>query len=112
MKITSMSNPESSPPALTNNTHGFESPALPSPVLAPAGGLMTSCPVYIVDAIQRSILFLDLLRRRGNEEIEITSRPMAHPCRLRAPLHSATSSAAISGEARVDFLLNLHVVMK
>ena len=31
----------------------------------------------MIDAFQRSILFLDLLRQRGNEEIEITSRPMA-----------------------------------
>jgi hypothetical protein len=32
---------------------------------------------YVTDACQRSILFLDLLRRRGNEEREITSRAMA-----------------------------------
>jgi len=31
----------------------------------------------MVDALQRSILFLDLLRQRGDEEIEITSRPLA-----------------------------------
>ena len=31
----------------------------------------------MVDALQRSVLFLDLLRQRGDEEIEITSRPMA-----------------------------------
>ena len=31
----------------------------------------------MVDAFQRGVLFLDLLRQRGNEEIEITSRPMA-----------------------------------
>ncbi len=39
--------------------------------------MMTAWPEYVVDAFQRSILFLDLLRQRGNEEIEITSRPMA-----------------------------------
>ena len=38
---------------------------------------MTSWPEYMVDAFQRSVLFLDLLRQRGNEEIEIASRPMA-----------------------------------
>ena len=38
---------------------------------------MTAWPEYMVDALQRSVLFLDLLRQRGNEEIEITSRPMA-----------------------------------
>ncbi len=32
---------------------------------------------YLLDAAQRGVLFLDLLRRRGNEEIEITSRPLA-----------------------------------
>jgi hypothetical protein len=31
----------------------------------------------MVDAFQRSVLFLELLRRRGNEQAEITSRPMA-----------------------------------
>ena len=41
------------------------------------GDLLTCLPEYMVDALQRSVLFLDLLRQRGNEEIEITSRPMA-----------------------------------
>jgi hypothetical protein len=39
--------------------------------------MMTAWPDYMVDAVQRSVLFLDLLRQRGNEEIEITSRPLA-----------------------------------
>ena len=38
---------------------------------------MTAFPEYMVDAFQRSVLFLDLLRQRGNEQIDITSRPMA-----------------------------------
>ena len=38
---------------------------------------MAPGPEYMVDALQRCVLFLDLLRKRGNEEIEITSRPMA-----------------------------------
>ncbi len=38
---------------------------------------MTAWPEYMVDAFQRGVLFLDLLRQRGNEEIEITSRPTA-----------------------------------
>ena len=42
-----------------------------------AGHGMTTWPDYMVDAFQRSILFLDLLRQRGDEEIEITSRPTA-----------------------------------
>ncbi|WP_024278503.1 DUF3141 domain-containing protein [Xanthobacter sp. 126] len=32
---------------------------------------------YLVDAAQRQVLFLDLLRRRGNEQHDMTSRPMA-----------------------------------
>ena len=50
---------------------------LPNPLAAAAGKAMTAWPEYIVDAFQRGVLFLDLLRQRGNEEIEITSRPMA-----------------------------------
>jgi Protein of unknown function (DUF3141) len=32
---------------------------------------------YLTDSFQRTVLFLDLLRRRGNEQEEMTSRPMA-----------------------------------
>ena len=38
---------------------------------------MTSGSNYINDAIERSVLFLDVLRQRGNQQIEITSDPMA-----------------------------------
>lgn len=41
------------------------------------GNVMTAWTAYMIDALQRSVLFVDLLRRRGNEEIEITSRPTA-----------------------------------
>ena len=51
--------------------------AFPKASAATAGNSMTSWPEYMVDALQRSVLFLDLLRQRGNEEIEIASRPMA-----------------------------------
>jgi Protein of unknown function (DUF3141) len=51
--------------------------ASPTPVTAPVGNMLTAWPEYMVDAFQRSVLFLDLLRQRGNEEIEITSRPLA-----------------------------------
>lgn len=46
----------------------------------PTAGLPDVAPglsSYVVDAVQRGTLFLDLLRRRGNAQIEITSRPMA-----------------------------------
>ncbi len=42
-----------------------------------SGNLMMSWPDYMVDAFQRSVLFLDLLRQRGNEQIAMESRPMA-----------------------------------
>ncbi len=42
-----------------------------------AAGALPTLPDYMIDAVQRSALFLDLLRQRGNEEVEITSRPLA-----------------------------------
>ncbi len=56
---------------------GIELLSLPKPSASPLGNPFTALPEYMVDAFQRSVLFLDLLRQRGNEEIEITSRPMA-----------------------------------
>lgn len=48
---------------------------VPAPVesLAPEGPWVQ----YTLDAYQRSVLFLDTLRRRGDEQKDITSRPMA-----------------------------------
>ncbi len=43
----------------------------------PFSGAALAGPQYLVDALQRSVLFLDLLRQRGNEEAEIVSRPLA-----------------------------------
>ncbi len=59
------------------NSFGLTLPSFPNPFAAAPGNIMTAWPEYMVDALQRSVLFLDLLRERGNEEIEITSRPMA-----------------------------------
>ena len=39
--------------------------------------MLTAWPDYMVDALQRSVLFLHLLRQRGDEQIEITSSPLA-----------------------------------
>jgi len=59
-------------------------PALPNwlfGVLRPdssiSGQFAAGWPEYWVDALQRSVLFLELLRQRGNQQIEITSKPMA-----------------------------------
>jgi hypothetical protein len=64
-------------PASPMNPFGLELPAFPNFAAASSGTLMATGPEYMVDALQRSVLFLELLRRRGNEELEITSRPMA-----------------------------------
>ena len=61
----------------TTRPLGLDWPAFPKLTAASSGNLMTRWPEYMVDTFQRSVLFLDLLRQRGNEEIEITSRPMA-----------------------------------
>ena len=60
--------------------------ALSNLELAPPSNLIGSLPKYLIDAFQRNILFLDILRRRGNEEIEITSRPMATVLRFEHEL--------------------------
>jgi hypothetical protein len=59
------------------NPFGLELPVFPDSPAAPWGNVMTTWPEYMVDAFQRNVLLLELLRQRGNEEIEITSRPMA-----------------------------------
>ena len=63
--------------ALAKSALGLQLPTLSNPFVAEPGSMMAAWPEYLVDAFQRSVLFLDLLRQRGNEEIEITSRPMA-----------------------------------
>ena len=76
-KMKKMTHELTSKPPSPVNPLGLEWPAFPKPSAAASGNSMTSWPEYMVDAFQRSVLFLDLLRQRGNEEIEITSRPMA-----------------------------------
>jgi hypothetical protein len=66
-----------SKPASPTGLLGLELLSFPKASAASSSYSMTSWPEYMVDAFQRSVLFLDLLRQRGNEEIEITSRPMA-----------------------------------
>lgn len=49
-----------------------------NPFAASSDALTTSSlPEYLLDAFQRSVLFLELLRERGNKQIEITSQPQA-----------------------------------
>jgi len=49
-------------------------PALPD---SQFGDLSASWPEYLIDALQRGVLLLELLRQRGNQQIEITAEPMA-----------------------------------
>ncbi len=63
--------------ALAKTALGVQLPTWSNPFATAPGNITAALPEYLVDAFQRSILFLDLLRQRGNEEIEITSRPMA-----------------------------------
>jgi hypothetical protein len=72
-----MKNEPIAKPASALNLFGLQVPAGANPFAASAGAVMTSWPDYLVDAFQRSVLFLELLRERGNEQAEITSRPMA-----------------------------------
>ena len=66
-----------SKPASATGPLGLKWLDFPKASTAASANWVTSWPEYMVDAFQRSVLFLDLLRQRGNEEIEITSRPMA-----------------------------------
>jgi hypothetical protein len=47
------------------------------PGAAPAGIKTSAWPEYLIDSFQRTVLFLDLLRQRGNEEIAMENRPTA-----------------------------------
>ena len=77
MKMKKMRQELTSKPPSPTNPLRVEWPVLSKPPAVAYGNSMTSWPEYMVDAFQRSVLFLDLLRQRGNEEIQITSRPMA-----------------------------------
>ena len=63
--------------ALARSALGLQLPTSPTPFETTPGNTIMAWPEYLVDAFQRSVLFPDLLRQRGDEEIEITSRPMA-----------------------------------
>jgi len=77
MPNESRSKLKSSSPTPTMDGIGLEVSELPTRAAASTGNPMAAWLDYTVDAFQRSVLFLDLMRQRGNEEIEITSRPLA-----------------------------------
>jgi hypothetical protein len=47
------------------------------------GGALAAWPDYVVDALQRSVLFVDLLRQRGNRQVRIESDPTATVLRFK-----------------------------
>ncbi len=63
-----MTNKLISEPASAMSPLGFV-PTSPSRSVASSSNAMTAWPEYLTDALQRSVLFLELLRQRGNEEI-------------------------------------------
>jgi hypothetical protein len=75
-----------SQPNSKQNQFGRVSQEFPLVSWTSRNDFMGPLPEYLVDAFQRNVLFLDLLRRRGNEEIEITSRPMATVLRFKHEL--------------------------
>jgi len=72
-----MSDTTSSDTLTTLSSGGMKGVELPNRSPVTTSSFMASWPEYAVDAFQRSVLFLELLRQRGEAEIEITSRPMA-----------------------------------
>ena len=72
-----MANAPASTSSSALNPFGLDLSAIPNPLAAASAGTAKSLPDYLVDAFQRSVLFLELLRERGNQQEEITSRPMA-----------------------------------
>jgi len=75
-----------SQPKSKQNRFGLGLPEFPHVSFTSATDFIGPLPEYLVDAFQRNVLFLDLLRRRGDEEIEITSRPMATVLRFEHEL--------------------------
>jgi uncharacterized protein DUF3141 len=63
-----------SKPASASSPFALGLPVGPSPLTATTERDWLE---YVTDACQRGVLYLDLLRRRGNQEKEITARPMA-----------------------------------
>ena len=72
-----MVNQLGSEPTASTGVFGLNFPVFEKPLASDAMQHLNSWPEYLVDGLQRSVLFLDLLRRRGNEQEDITSRPMA-----------------------------------
>src|SRR5260370_9245412 len=86
-----------SKPASASSPFALGFPVGPSPLTATTERDWLE---YVTDAFQRGVLYLDLLRRRGNEEKEITAPPRAtvlpfdHEVLLRGPARPTPSPFA------------------
>ncbi|MFY9626998.1 MAG: DUF3141 domain-containing protein [Methylocystis sp.] len=89
-----MANQEISSGALAQSQSGSWSIAANNSRSTYSAGLMAPLSEYLIDAFQRNILFLDILRRRGDEEIKITSTPMPTVLRFDHELLMSGSSLA------------------
>jgi hypothetical protein len=89
-----MTHQPTSKTAAAENPSAAESPAFPTFLAALPGDVMSAWPAYMIDALQRSVLFVDLLRRRGNEEMEIASHPTATVLRFDHEVVMAGQSLA------------------
>jgi hypothetical protein len=72
-----MANEPVTKPTSAINPFGLNLPGVTNPFAGMSGNVVTGLPEYLVDAFQRTVLFFELLRERGNEQEEITSRPLA-----------------------------------
>jgi hypothetical protein len=72
-----MTNEPVAKPISAMSPFGLKLPGVTNPFAGTSGNFVTGLPEYLVDAFQRTVLFFELLRKRGNEEEEITSRPLA-----------------------------------
>ena len=72
--------------ALRGSHFSLELPGLRHPLTAAPKMMAQAWLEYFADACQRSALFLDLLRRRGNEQKEMAARPIATVLRFEYEL--------------------------
>jgi len=72
-----MANEPVSKPISALTPFGLKLPSVTNPYAGTSGNIVTGLPEYLIDAFQRTVLFFELLRERGNQEEDITSRPMA-----------------------------------
>jgi hypothetical protein len=77
MELTNMAPEPAAPPVSAISRFGLPLPGMTDAFAANWDGFARSLPEYLVDAFQRTVLFFELLRKRGNDETQITAQSMA-----------------------------------